>query len=55
MLALVLAKSTEESLLGFMSRNSNSDGRRNFKYSIFLSGMKNLRPLIGNNLSQSVR
>ena len=49
-----LAKSTEDSLLDFMSRNSNSNGRRNFEYSVFLSGMVKLRPLICNDLSESV-
>ena len=53
--ALTLGKSTEDSLLDFMSRNSNSNGSRNFEYSIFLGGIAKLRPLISNDLSESVR
>ena len=53
--ALTLAKSTENSLLDFMSRNSNSNGSRNFGYSIFLGEMAKLKPLISNDLSESVR
>ena len=49
-----LAKLTEDLLLDFMSRNSNSNGSRNFEYSIFLSGMVKLKPLICNDLSESV-
>ena len=52
--ALTLIKSTEDSLLDFMSRKSNSNGSRNFEYSFFLGGMAKLRPLISNNSSESV-
>ena len=38
-----------------MSRNSNSDGSRNFENLIFLGGMAKVRPIISNNLSESVR
>ena len=53
--ALTLANSTEDSLLDFMSQNSNSNGSRKFEYSIFLGGMAKLRLLISNDFSESVR
>ena len=52
--ALTLAKSTEDSLLDFMSQNSNSNGSRNFEYSVFLGGIAKLRPLISNDLSRKL-
>ena len=45
----MLAKSTEDSLLDFVSRDSNSNGSRILEYSIFLGGMAKLKPLIGND------
>ena len=44
--ALILAKSTKDSLLDFTSPNMNSNGSRNFEYSIFLHGMAKLGPVI---------
>lgn len=44
--AYILAKKTEDSLLHFTSQKSNSNGKGNFEYSIFLGGMVKLRPLI---------
>ena len=55
LLYFILAKSTEYSLLDFMSRNRNSNGSRNFEYSVFSGGMAKLRPPISNDLSESVR
>ena len=46
--AFTLAKSTEYSLLDFMSRDSNSSRSKNFEYSIFLGGMEKSEPLIFN-------
>ena len=53
--AFTLAKATEDSLLDFMSWDSNSNGSRSFEYSIFLGGMAKLKPLIINDLSEPVR
>ena len=38
-----------------MPQNSNSNGSENFEYSIFVGGMAKLKPLISNDLSESVR
>ena len=53
--AFILAKSTEDTLLDFMSWNKKPNRSRNFEYSVFFGEMATLIPLISNGLSGSVK
>ena len=51
----MLAKSTEGSVLDFMSWCRGSKGSRNFALSVFFCGKTRLRSLVSNNFSAFVR